>query len=255
MMVLVALIFRGVSMEFRSKQEGKIWRTFWDVAFCIASALATFLFGAVVGNCIHGLPLAADGDFVRSPGFFDLFGPYPVVVGLFAVATFAMHGSIYLYLKTEGELQKRIHGWMWTTFGIFLAMYILSTIFTMTYNQRSVDKFQNYPWMWLVVALNVLAIANIPRAIYLNKPFYAFLSSSATIAAFTFLFGMTLFPNMIASTESPDFNLTLARAASSETTLWIMAGVAFMGMPFVLTYTATIYWVFRGKVQVGKFSY
>jgi len=101
----------------------------------------------------------------------------------------------------------------------------------------------------------VLAIANIPRAISVNKPFYAFLSSSATIAAFTFLFGMTLFPNMIVSTVDPADNLTVARAASSETTLWIMAGVALLGMPFVLTYTATIYWVFRGKVRVGKFSY
>jgi cytochrome d ubiquinol oxidase subunit II len=255
MMVLVALIFRGVSMEFRGKQDWPPWRSFWDAAFCAASALATFLFGAVVGNCIHGLPLAADGDFVRSPAFFDLFGPYPVTIGLFAVATFAMHGSIYLYLKTEGELQKRIHGWMWRTFGIFLALYIVSTVFTMTTNRASIEKFQNYPWVWAVVALNVLAIANIPRAISLNKPFYAFLSSSGTIAAFTFLFGMTLFPNMIVSTVDPADNLTLARAASSETTLWIMAGVALLGMPFVLTYTATIYWVFRGKVQVGKFSY
>jgi cytochrome d ubiquinol oxidase subunit II len=255
MLVLAALIFRGVSMEFRSKQESPLWRTCWDVAFCAASALATFLFGAVVGNCIHGLPLGASGDFVRSPGFFELFGPYPTMIGFFAVATFAMHGSIYLYLKTEGELQKRIHGWMWTTFGIFLVMYILSTIFTMTYNARSVEKFEHYPWLWVVVVLNVLAIASIPRAIYLNKPLYAFLSSSATIAAFTFLFGMTLFPNMISSTVDAANDLTVARASSSEPTLWIMLGVALLGMPFVMTYTATIYWVFRGKVQVGKFSY
>ncbi len=255
MMVLAALIFRGVSMEFRSKQEWLWWRTFWDAAFCAASALATFLFGVVVGNCLHGLPLGADGDVQRPLEFFELFGFYPTAIGLFAVATFAMHGSIYLYLKTEGELQKRIHGWMWTTFGIFLAMYVLCTLLTMTTNPRSVEKFRDYPWLWAVVVLNALVIANIPRAIYLNKPFYAFLSSSATIAAFTFLFGMTLYPNMITSTQSAADNLTLAKAASSETTLWIMLGVALLGMPFVLTYTATIYWVFRGKVQVGKFSY
>ena len=255
MMVLVALIFRGVSMEFRGKQDWPLWRTFWDVTFCAASTLATFLFGAVVGNCIHGLPLGADGDFVKSPAFFDLFGWYPTTIGLFAVATFAMHGSIYLYLKTEGELQKRVHGWIWTTFTIFLFLYIVSTVFTMTTSRPSIEKFRNYPWVWVVVALNVLAIANIPRAVYLNKPFYAFISSSCTIAAFTFLFGLTLFPNMIVSTVDPAFDLTLARSASSETTLWIMAAVALLGMPFVLTYTATIYWVFRGKVQVGKFSY
>ena len=87
-------------------------------------------------------------------------------------------------------------------------MYILSTIFTMTTSRPSIEKFRDYPWVWVVVVLNVLAIANIPRAIYLNKPFYAFLSSSATIAAFTFLFGMTLFPNMIVSTVDPAYNLT-----------------------------------------------
>jgi cytochrome d ubiquinol oxidase subunit II len=255
MLILVALIFRGVSMEFRGKRPEALWRLFWDVAFAAASALAAFLFGVVVGNCMRGVPLGAHGDFVRAPGVFDLFGPYPVATGLFAVATFAMHGAIYLHLKTEGELQKRVHGWMWTTFGIFLVMYVLMTIFTMATNRPSIEKFANYPWVWIVVVLNVLAIANIPRAIYLDKPFYAFLSSSATIAAFTVLFGMTLYPNMIASSVSPEFNLTLAKAASSETTLWIMLAVALLGMPFVLTYTATIYWVFRGKVRLGKFSY
>ena len=209
----------------------------------------------MVGNCIHGLPLGADGDVVRPLRFFELFGSTPVPSACSRSPRSPCTASIYLYLKTEGELQKRIHGWMWTTFGIFLAMYILCTILTMTTNPRSVEKFRDYPWLWAWWCLNVLAIANIPRAIYLNKPFYAFLSSSATIAAFTFLFGMTLYPNMIVSTVDPANNLTLAKAASSEKTLWIMLGVALLGMPFVLTYTATIYWVFRGKVQVGKFSY
>jgi cytochrome d ubiquinol oxidase subunit II len=258
MLLLSALIFRGVSMEFRSKQEWRGWRTAWDVAFCVASALATFLFGVAVGNSIKGLPLDANGDFERSVPLTDLLTFYPVLVGLFAVSTFAMHGSIYLYLKTEGELQQRIHGWMWRTFAIFLVLYLCVSGFTLTTNPRSVDKYKEYPWAWIVVLLNVLAIANIPRAIRLGRPFYAFLSSSCTIAAFTFLFGLTLFPNMIVSNLEPldpANNLTVARAASSTKTLGIMAVIAFLGMPFVLSYTVTIYWVFRGKVQVGKFSY
>src|SRR4051794_7508380 len=105
MMVLAALIFRGVSMEFRSKQEWPLGRPFWAGAFCPAGPLAPSLLGGGVGACTPALPLGPAGDFVRSPGFFELFGPYPVMIGLFAVATFAMHGSIYLYLKTEGELQ------------------------------------------------------------------------------------------------------------------------------------------------------
>jgi cytochrome d ubiquinol oxidase subunit II len=255
MIVLAALIFRGVSMEFRSKQEWPAWRTFWDVAFCVASTLATFIFGVLVANCILGLPLDKDGDFTRAVTLADLLRPYPFAVGLFAVATFAMHGSIYLYLKTEGELQRRIHRWMWRTFALFLLLYVVVTIFTLATNERSTAKYREYPWAWAVVALNVLAIANIPRAIYQGRPFDAFVSSSCAIAAFTFLFGLTLAPNLIVSTVDPAYSLTLAKAASSNKTLEIMTVVACLGLPFVLAYTITIYWVFRGKVQIGKFSY
>jgi len=255
MIILAALIFRGVSMEFRGKFEAPAWRAFWDIAFCAASALATFSFGVLVANCILGLPLGADGDFVRAVTLADLLRPYPVLVGLFAVATFAMHGSIYLYLKTEGELQQRLHRWMWRTFGLFLALYVLVTIFTLTTIPRSTAKYQEYPWAWIVVVLNVLAIANIPRAIHQGRPFDAFISSSATIAAFTFLFGLTLAPNLIVSTVDPAYSLTVARAASSQKTLVIMTIVACLGMPFVLSYTIVIYWVFRGKVRLDRFSY
>jgi cytochrome d ubiquinol oxidase subunit II len=255
MLLLCALIFRGVSMEFRGKEPWPWWRSAWDFAFFASSTLATFLFGVVVGNCILGLPLGPDGDFTRRFSLVEQLRPYPVLVGVFAVATFAMHGSIYLYLKTEGELQQRVHHWMWTTFGLFLTLYLLVTIFTLTTIPRATAKYHEIPWAWVVVVLNVLAIANIPRAIYQGRPGYAFLSSSCTIAAFTFLFGLTLFPNLIVSSENPDWSLTVASAVSSPKTLEIMTWVAVLGMPFVLTYTVTIYWVFRGKVQVGKFSY
>lgn len=258
MILLCALIFRGVSMEFRSKQSWGWWRTSWDISFSVASALAAFLYGVLVANCIKGLPLGKDGEFVRPFGLLELFHPYAVLVGLFAVATFAMHGAIYLYMKTEGDLKKRIHRWMWVTFGLFLAGYLLVTLFTLTTTERSLAKYQDYPWAWSVVVLNVLAIANIPRAIYLGWPFYAFVSSSCTIAAFTFLFGLTLYPNLIVSSLSAadgGANLTVASAASTDKTLGIMAIVAALGMPFVLSYTIIVYWVFRGTVQVDQHSY
>ena len=256
MLLLVALIFRAVSMEFRSKQEMGWWRQAWDTSFFAASTLAAFLFGVAVGNCMLGLPLGPDGDFVRSVPLTHMLRPYPVLVGLFAVATFAMHGAIYLYLKTEGELQQRVHRWMWVTFFVFLTLYVLVSFFTLHDNPAATAKYREHPWAWAVVALNVLAIANIPRAIYTGRPFYAFISSSCTIAAFTFLFGLTLYPNMIVSSErNPEWNLTIAKAASSDKTLAIMTIIAFLGLPFVLSYTATIYWLFRGKVRVDRFSY
>ncbi len=261
MLILFALILRGVSMEFRSKQPMAWWRQLWDVLFSGASALAAFLFGVTVANCIAGLPLNADGDFKDPvPLWRVLVGEkvlpgYPSLVGLFAVSTFAMHGSIYLYLKTEGELQQRIHKWMWRTFFLFLALYLTVSAITLTSFPQTTGKYRDYPWLLIVVLLNILAIASIPRAIYVGKPVFAFVSSSCTIAAFTFLFGMTLWPNMITSTVNPDYNLTVARAASTTKTLGIIAIIALLGMPFVLAYTITIYWVFRGKVKMGRTSY
>ncbi len=253
MILLFALIFRAVSLEFRSKQPWAWWRQSWDIAFFAASTLATFLFGVAVGNSIAGMPIGKDHEFEGT--VWDLLRPYPILVGLFAVSTFAMHGSIYLYLKTEGELQQRIHRWIWRTFFVFLAFYVLVSIFTLSGTEGALKKYERFPWAVVIPILNVLAIANIPRAIYQGRPFYAFISSSCTIAAFTFLFGLTLFPNLIASSKDPAWSLTIYNAASSDKTLGIMCLIAFLGMPFVLSYTAVVYWVFRGKVQIGKFSY
>ena len=255
MLLLCCLIFRGVSMEFRSKRPSRLWRGFWDVAFSASSTVATFLFGVVVGNCMRGLPLGADGDFTRSLGLADLLNPYSVLTGLFAVSAFAMHGSIYLYLKTEGPLQRRVKGWMWRTFFLFLAAYLVLSAWTLIALPDSMANFTRHPWLWVVPVLNVLAIANVPRAIYYGRPFDAFLSSSSVIAAFTCLFGVALFPNLIVSNEDAAYSLTVTRAASSEKTLEIMRVVAALGMPFVLAYTATVYWVFRGKVRITPASY
>ena len=253
MLLLCALIFRAVSMEFRSKSDNKIWRKGWDISFFVASTLATFLFGVAVGNSILGMPIGADKEFVGT--FFGLLNPYSLLVGVLAVALFAMHGSIYLYMKTEGELQQKIKNWMWKTFGIFMSLYVLTTIVTLIKLPAVTRNFETMPIAWIAVILNILAIANIPRAISKEKPIYAFFSSSATIAALVFLFGMALFPNLIVSSISPEYSITIYNAASSQKTLGIALTIAIIGMPIVLTYTAIVYWVFRGKVELGKFSY
>jgi cytochrome d ubiquinol oxidase subunit II len=253
MLLLFALIFRAVSIEFRSKRESAAWRRCWDGAFFTASALATFLMGVAVGDSMLGIPIGPDGDYTG--GIAELLRPYALLVGILAVATFAMHGSIYLHLKTEGELQRRIHGWMWRTFGFFLVAYMLVTVVTLVTVPDATRNFTRLPWAWVVVLLNILAVANIPRAISKGKPLGAFVSSSCTIAALVFLFGVALFPNLLVSSSDPAWSLTIANAASSEKTLRIMRMIAFLGMPFVAAYTAVVYWVFRGKVKLGTSSY
>lgn len=253
MLLLFALIFRAAAIEFRSKNQSPFWRTLFDVAFSGASTLAALLMGVAVGNLLWGIPIGAQGIYQGT--LLDLLNPYALLVGLLALALFAMHGSIFLYLKTEGDLQKRLQFWMWRTFGFFLVLYVLVTIFTLVARPDVTRHFQEYPIGWVAVVLNVLAIANIPRAIYLGRPGYAFLSSIANIAALLFLLGMALFPNMITSTLGPEYNLTIYNAASSQSTLTIMAIIALIGMPLVLTYTGIVYWTFRGKVKLGEFSY
>jgi cytochrome bd ubiquinol oxidase subunit II len=253
MLLLFALMFRAVSMEFRSKRESPRWRSSWDASFSVSSVVATLLFGVAVGNMMQGLPVGADREFHGTLA--DLLTPYPLLTGCFAVAAFAMHGSIYLYLKTDGELQQRIHGWIWRTFFVFLAAYAATTAATLAAVPTALGNFSRLPLAWIIVVLNVLAVANIPRAIHRGKPGFAFVSSACTIAAMTFLFGFALFPNLVASSSNPDWSLTIYNAASSVKTLGIMQIIALIGMPFVLVYTAVIYWVFRGKVTLGKSSY
>lgn len=253
MALLFALIFRAVSMEFRSKREGRVWRQFWDGAFFGGSTLATFLYGVAVGNAMQGMPIGPDKVFQGTT--LGLVRPYPVLVGLLAVATFAMHGTLYLGLKTEGELQERIRGWMWRAFGLFLVLFLFTTVFTLAEEPLATRNFHAHPWVWLVVALNILAVANIPRALYQHRAGQAFGSSCATIGALTFFFGVALFPELVHSSLNPRWSLDVYNGAASQKTLGIMRTIAFLGLPFILAYTAAIFWVFRGKVRLGHFSY
>ncbi len=113
-LLLFALIFRAVSLEFRSKRTSPFWRGFWDILFFVGSTLATFLFGVAVGAVMQGLQLSELGDYQGT--LFDMLSGFSMSVGLFTVALLAMHGSIYLYMKTEGELQQRLFGWMKGTY-------------------------------------------------------------------------------------------------------------------------------------------
>jgi cytochrome bd ubiquinol oxidase subunit II len=254
MLLLFALIFRAVSIEFRSKMKSETWRFLWDVGFSASSFTATLLFGVAVGNGMVGVPLDREGNYIG--GFFDLLNPYALVSGLVAVALFAMHGALYLFLKLpDGEARNRVKGWMWHTWGTFLVLYILGTMYTLVAVPRSTANFASFPWAALVVVVNVLAVANIPRSVYRNKPVQAFAPSAITIVCLVALFSIALWPNLVTASNNPDYSLTIYNAASSTGTLWTMFAIVLIGMPFVLTYTVAVYWTFRGRVEIGEHSY
>ncbi|MGE0786543.1 MAG: cytochrome d ubiquinol oxidase subunit II [Sandaracinaceae bacterium] len=250
--LLFGLIGRAISIEFRSKIRSPFWKSYWDASFALSSLTVVVVFGVAAGNAIAGIPLDADGEFAGT--LIDLFTPYSLATGLFAASVAAMHGAIFLHLKTEGELSLRARSWMWRTFFVFLGCYVLTTGLTFVYAPRVLDDFARWPIAWVVVVLNVLAVLNIPRAIHLRRPGYAFVSSSATILALVFLLGMALFPNLVVSSAGTP-SLTIDNARSSDATLTTMLYVAAIGAPLVCTYTAIVYWVFRGKVRLTNDSY
>ncbi|MCL5270393.1 MAG: cytochrome d ubiquinol oxidase subunit II [bacterium] len=253
MILLFMLIFRAAAIELRGKEPMAWWRSMWDLLFSLGSFVASILFGVAIGNMVVGIPVDARGEFAGS--FLGLLKPYPLLVGIFNLSIFMMHGSVYLYLKTEGPLHEKVRGWIFKTLPFFIIMYVLTTIFTLALVPSMIANLKAYPAMWVLVVLNVLAIANIPRSIYLGQPGRAFVSSACAIAALITLFGVGVFPNMIVSSLDPANSLTIYNAASSALTLKNMLVIAIIGMPFVLAYTISIYWIFRGKVKADQFSY
>ncbi len=253
MLLLFMLIFRAVAIEFRSKRPMHWWKKMWDVSFSVASFLIALLMGVALGNIITGIPIGADKEFIGS--FWDLINPYTVLVGITTVALFMMHGSIYSVMKTEGDLQNRIKGWVNNTIIFFVICYVTTTMATLIYYPNMVQHFKDVPYLFVVALLNMLAIANIPREISRGKEFNAFLSSCASIAALLGLFAIGIFPNIVLASNNPEFSLNIYNAASSATTLEIMLIITCIGVPFVLAYTFAIYWIFRGKVKLNEMSY
>ena len=138
---------------------------------------------------------------------------------------------------------------------MFVVAYLLVSGATLWAIPRATAFFHTHPAAWLVVVLNVLAVASIPYALHRGWSGRAFVASCLTVCAFVLLLGLALFPNLVTSSPAPANSLTIYSAASSQKTLWIMLIIALLGMPFVVAYTAIIYWVFRGRVAVGEGGY
>ena len=252
-LLLTALIFRAVAIEFRSKHESARWRTNWDVSFAVASLVIALLAGVALGNMIVGIPL--DKDFEYTGGFFNLLNPYSLLVGITTVSLFAMHGSIYAVLKTEGELQEKAKRWISSTTVFFGVCYLVTTLATLVFVPNMLNNMKAAPVFMLVPVVNLLAIIGIFYTTRTGQEMQAFILSCLNIACLLALFGIGLFPNLVTNSVAGLPSVTIRNSSSTEASLTTMFTIALLGMPFVLAYTSAIYWVFRGKVNTKHLHY
>lgn len=252
-LLLLMLIFRGVAIEFRSKRESQSWRNAWDICFFTGSLGATLLLGVAFGNLAQGIPLDAKKNVIG--GFIELLNLYSVLVGLTGISLLTLHGAIYLVMKTEGEMRENLSKKIKPLIFIFLFFYIITTISTFIYQPHLLEVYKKNFWTIIFPVISLLLILNIPREIHRKKEFRAFLSSSGTIASLIILVAIGIFPNIVYSNPDPQNSLNIYNSASTKSTLTTMLIIACIGAPLVISYTAVIYWVFRGKVKLDKHSY
>jgi len=238
LMILLALIGRGVALEWRGKVDTDTWRARWDVVLGAGSLVATLGVGLLLSWNILGLPLDADGNRVGSP-FAAL--RWDTVLGALAFTGFALvHGAVFLALKTDGPLRERARRFA-LRFGPVLVMPLLAL--TVLAQVRSGGD-----WTWLAVfAVLVAAVIGWLRLAEGREGQAFGCLGVALAAAVLALFG-ALYPNVLPSTVDPVYSLSIVEAASSPYTLKVMTWVAAFGTPAVLVYQGWTYWVFRKRV-------
>jgi cytochrome d ubiquinol oxidase subunit II len=254
MLLLAALIFRAAAIEFRSQRPGTPWRTTWDVAFAISSAVSAMILGVAFGNIVWGIPLDSARDLQGD--FLTLLHPYALFTGFTTVVLFIMHANVYLALKTDGPLQDKVMRWTNLTVPAYLACFVAFNVLTLLACPHIVAAFRQRPLiLGALFIVGLVVTLNIVREIWKNRPGGAFASSCAALVLHLLLFGTAVYPTIVFSTPNHAHDMTIYNSASTEKTLGFMFLVAIIGAPIALTYTITVYYVFRGKVVLTEESY
>jgi len=235
MLFLLFLIFRAVSIEFRSKEEMKWWRKTWDISYCVSSVMMALLLGVVLGNVLQGFPLGENFTFRGS--WLEFINPYALMVGISTLALFMMHGAIYLTMKTEGRLFAKINILLKNAIIFFIVSFGITTLYTLLYLPHLTDDFKSQPALFIVPLLAFLSIANIPRLVSKKRYEWAFIFSSITVSLLLSLVAIELYPAIILSTIDNAYTITVYNAASSDKSLGIMLTIAAIGTPRVWIYT------------------
>ena len=254
-LLLVALMARAVSMEFRSKVASLAWARFWDWGFGIGSLLPPVLLGGALGNILRGLPLNADGDFAGT--FPGLLNPYAILIGLLTLAVMVLHGAIYLTIKSQGQQEARTARLIPALWWAVLLLYAGATLATVVVSPFLFENLFTMPAAWVMIAVLLLGLLGTRKfACGCTRQYgWALFSSAVTILAMIALVGLSLFPRLVPALGDLDRSLTIHNSSSTLRTLATMLIIALIGVPLVLVYTACIYRAFRGKVVLGEESY
>ncbi len=253
MLFLLFLIFRAVSIEFRSKEEMTWWKKTFDVSYSVSSVMMAVLLGIVLGNILQGFPLGE--NFSYEGNWLEFINPYALMVGISTLALFMMHGAIYLTMKTEGRLFAKIRILLKNAIIFFIVSFGITTLYTLLFLPHLTDRFQELPALFVIPLLAFLCIANIPRLVSGKKYGWAFVFSSLTVSLLLILVAIELYPAIILSTIDDAYTITVYNSASSNKSLGIMLTFAAIGIPLVGLYTFFVYRTFWGKVELDEMSY
>jgi len=241
LLILVALIIRGVAFEYRGKIDDPVWRRRWDIAIVVGSVLPALLWGVAFANIVAGVPIDAHKQFTGT--LLTLLNPYGLLGGLTTLSLFALHGALFLGLRTTGDLRER-------AVALAARLSIPTTVIAgafAVWTQLAHGK----GWTWVAVVVAALGLLGAGQAARQAKELLGFaLTSIVIVAAVVLLFG-SLFPNVMPSSTDPAFNLTVHNAASTHYTLVVMTWVAALMTPVVLLYQSWSYWVFWQRLGIG----
>ncbi|MBS1698479.1 MAG: cytochrome d ubiquinol oxidase subunit II [Actinobacteria bacterium] len=244
LLILLALILRGVSFEYRHQKDDPRWRSRFDTMIVIGSALPALLWGVAFGNIVQGVAL--DERHVFRGTVFDLLNPYGLLVGVTTLLLFFLHGLYFVALKTDGVVHERAR----RVARIAAVPTILAAAGTVVWT--IVIAAGRPSLLWAVIALGgVAAVFLIVSVVFSlrGKDGWAFAAGVVTILAAVLMLFSALFPNVLPSSIDPANSLTIQNASSTQLTLQIMSWTALIAMPLVLAYQAWTYWVFRKRVR------
>ncbi|MCJ7432668.1 MAG: cytochrome d ubiquinol oxidase subunit II [Anaerolineales bacterium] len=245
-LLLVGLIMRGISFEYRSKDPNPKWRNMFDWMIAIGSFMASVLLGAAFANLARGVPINVDKMFTGN--LFTLLNPYGLLGGVTTVAIFLLHGANFLGLKLEGKLRERVNGFSKRLWIVASVLYIALGVFTYItgfYARNIID-----PGIVPAVAIIFLLIAG--YFINRKKEGRAFIMVALNIVFTQITFFLMMFPNVMISSTNPAWNLTIYNASSSQYTLTVMSTIALIFVPIVLAYQIWTYYMFRKRISTDK---